>query len=375
MISHGFPHCSIDPQRDVIFLSGGLSGHRQSWMHIFSRFASNLGQKIHLVTSRDALGLEWIISTQDEFPKTICLHLVENGRSGIENEVIRIRSDFPNVLVSIGDAEEWIKISLSLRNNMRLLIMRPYLQSYSPRGILNYILKIFLTWGFSKFHKTRVALLAIPMHYPRILQSHWIDDVPSDYQLYFDRLQPIFEKLRIEIGLAENSKIILVPGFITKRKNPKLAVEAFEILRHRGCFSDCVLVFAGRIDRETISGLENKEESGVYVLDRYLTKEEYFGILKGAKLALLLYQNRASSGVTLDAIASSTPILLQGDGLWRNLLESYPKIVIRASKKSFLLANQIESILTGKLAINHTEHHHKARLNVVEFLLTPNLDL
>ena len=365
--------CIINSRSDLVYFSHGITGHRDSWMHIFLEFAVAKGKRIHLVIGFNDLNKEALYSLQCEFPQALCLHSVENGRKGIASEILQIRSRFPKILVVTGDGEDWLRLIFRLRTHLRVLLMRPYLQKNSPKAIVSYLLKLLYISVIARFPETKVALLAIPMDKPRIFRSYWVDDVPSDYLKFQTDSKISITRLRAEVGIPEGSKIILVPGFITERKNPQLAIAAFKLLQNYNEENHCVLLFAGKAVSETLALFADIKSNGILCVNRYLGKDEYFTLLAESHLVLLLYKNRGSSGVILDAIATETPVLIMGDKRWQNLIDSLPGQVNRASSTPSILRNQIETMLSDTVEIGLKKVHWETRLNVVGFFLDTDI--
>ena len=133
------------------------------------------------------------------------------------------------------------------------------------------------------------------------------------------------------------------------------------------------MLFAGKAVSETLALFADIKSNGILCLNRYLGKDEYFTLLAESHLVLLLYKNRGSSGVILDAIATETPVLIMGDKRWQNLIDSLPGQVNRASSTPSILRNQIETMLSDTVEIGLKKVHWETRINVVGFFLDTDI--
>ena len=360
-------NCRLVKEGDLLLFSHGLTGHRDSWLRIFARDALIKGRTIHFVVGVDHSNMQFLEILVQEFGQTLCLHSIHNGSHGIEAEILCLRSEFPGLTIATWEGEEWLKLLLKLRINLRILFMRPYIQNLNPKGAANFFIKYVFIFTFRHFSGNQIGLLAIPGDTPKILRNSWVDDVQSDYDDYKFQLSSYRERLRDEIGISSQAKIILVPGFITKRKNPQLAIEAFGVWMEKRPKNKYVLVFGGKLDKESERLVAKLQGKGIYALNRYLSKAEYFALLEEANLVLLLYSNRASSGVVIDAITVSTPVLLIGDKRWQNLFERFPELVARASRTPKALSNEIQVILSKHNQSKQKRQWREDRKDVIEF--------
>lgn len=337
--------CILNPDRDIIFFTHGLTGHRVNMLRNFLVEARNQERLIHLVMEANTVDENELIYICQEFIGNLCLHRMQTGSGGVATEILDLRAQHPNVLISTWEAEEWFKLILRLKRKNKILFMRPYIQVFSFSGIIRYLYKIIMIVVFSTFSRSKIGLLAIPLDRPALFRSKWIDELSSKRKRLDESWDTVFTDLMAEIGLPQNIDLVLVPGFITKRKNPELITEAFRVLQERNS-NRCALLFSGQVDQEYKTFFHQNKSDYVFCLDRYLSEKEYSCLLSKSKVVILAYNNRASSGVMVDCIELAKKVIFTGDGRWQNLYAAAPNFLIKGSKDPFILASQIFNSLT-----------------------------
>jgi hypothetical protein len=361
--------CRIDDSKDLLLVSHGLTGHRINWLRLFLERAKIQKRVIHLLVERENSQEYLLAHIRLQFENNLCIHLFDGLQDEIYAEVLKLRSLYPEILVVISEAEEWYSLILKLRHNIRVLFMRPYLQEYSWSGLRNYLVKFLVASYLFTVRDSRIGLLAIPGDRPRIFPTKWVDELGSRRNISNHQASIVLSEIKNEISLPDNVGIVLVPGFITKRKNPEMILEAFDNFIGMNVSGDFALVFAGKIDDECKAIFEKSEYQFAYFLDRYLTEQEYSGLLKESSVVVLVYDNRASSGVVVDCIEISTRVILTGDGRWKNLFGLYPKSIVKGSKNPSRLAQQLNAILVSPEGVVNGANWRGNRADVLEFLL------
>ena len=337
-------NCILNPERDVILFSHGLSGHRLNWLRIFVVKAKEQERLLHLVMEANTANESQAKNLSQEFTDNLCLHVTQTGSGGVAAEILDLRAEYANVLISTWEAEEWFNLILKLKRRIRVLFMRPYTQVFSFSGILNYVYKLVMIAIFSTFSRSKVGLLAIPLDRPTLFRSRWIDDLSSKRKRLEENGDTLFCNLMAEVGLPQNVDLVLVPGFIKKRKNPELITKAFMVLQERYP-NRCALLFSGQVDEECKAFCLNNKSDNVFCIDRYLSEEEYSCLLSKSKAVILAYNNRASSGVMVDCIELARKVIFMGDRRWYNLYAAAPNFLIKGSRDPHTLANQIFNTL------------------------------
>ena len=338
-------HCILNPDKDIIFFTHGLTGHRVNWLRIFVDEARNQERLMHLVVEDNTVDEGQLKKIRQDFMGSLCLHIMQTGSVGVSTEILELRAQHPNILISTWEAEEWLKLILRLKRKIRVLFMRPYIQVFTFSGIVNYLYKVMMIGIFSTFSGSKIGLLAIPLDKPALFRSKWIDELSSKRQRLDESGDKLFADLMAEVGLSQNVDLVLVPGFITKRKNPELITQAFRVLQERN-LNRCALLFSGQVDQEYKTFFYHNKSDSVFCLDRYLSEKEYSCLLLKSKVVILAYNNRASSGVMVDCIELARKVIFTGDRRWQNLYAAAPNFLIKGSRDPFILANQIFNSLT-----------------------------
>ena len=360
-------HCSLNPNKDIVMFSHGLTGHRSNWLRVFMAEAKRQKRKIHYVMGTNLAGEKILHSMQHKNEDVLCLHISLAGSKGVGQEVLELRARYPQVLISTGEGEEWLRLIWRLRRKVRVLFMRPYLQGFSFKSLRNYVVKFFVIGFISCFQSSKIGLLAIPRDNPTLFRSKWIDEMSSIREIPNEKRLFIYENLLDEVGLPADAEMVLVPGFITQRKNPELLINAFTIFQKSYSRDRCVLLFSGKVD-ENVKELINRYQSeSIFCLDRYLTEEEYSCLLSNCKLVILAYSNRASSGVLVDCLDLARKVIFTGDRRWQNLFNSVPNLLIKGRKKPSELAEQIWIGLTSAQKIHDRVLWRSDREDILQF--------
>jgi glycosyltransferase involved in cell wall biosynthesis len=206
------------------------------------------------------------------------------------------------------------------------LFMRPYRTTSSILSFMRYVLKIIAILILKLYSNHSIGLLSIPQDRHFLLKKNWINDEIL-LQIDIDAKKP-----RSSSGTFQ----ILVPGYISARKNPGWIVEACEMLRNQG-YKDFILEFAGSIDSDQLEFLQEKRCDWLIINDGYKTEEEFLRLLSQANLVLLPYENQGSSGVVIHSLLLGNYVAIRKSRGWENLAKS-------SSGKLKLMEHSIEGI-------------------------------
>jgi glycosyltransferase involved in cell wall biosynthesis len=307
----------------VIFTED-FSGHRIDW---FKKILEECQKQMKavIVICHDAsrfleneLSIEF--NTADLF---ICLF--ERGES---RSFLRFfeQLDLNGTVVAIWDGDRYLLNLFLLKYKFNVLFMRPYRTTSSILGFIRYTLKISAILILKVYSNHSIGLLSIPQDRHLLLKKNWIDDEIL-LQIDIDAKKP-----RSSSGTFQ----ILVPGYISARKNPRWIVEACEMLREQG-YKDFILEFAGSIDSDQLELLQEKKCDWLIINDGYKTEEEFFRLLSQANFVLLPYDNRGSSGVVMHSLLLGNYVAITKSRGWENLAES-------SSGKLMLMDHSIQGI-------------------------------
>lgn len=213
--------------------------------------------------------------------------------------------------VAIWDGDRYLFDLFLSKQKFNVLFMRPYRTTNSIQGFVRHFLKISAIILLKATTMHSIGLLSIPQNSHRILKSNWIND------------EVLFNS-EISANRQRNSLVgfrILVPGYISSRKNPSWVVEACELLREQG-YKDFILEFAGSIALDQLDLLRTKESEWLILNHGYKTQDEFLNLLTQANLVVLPYDNRGSSGIVIHSLLLGTYVAITYSRAWENLAES-----------------------------------------------------
>lgn len=292
-----------------ILFTEDFSGHRVDWFKRILQDCQKREQNL-IVICQDAsrilsLELSFELEHSDLF---ICLSGDEGNKT--------FRRFFKNLnlndtAVAIWDGDRYLFDLFLSKQKFNVLFMRPYRTTNSIQSFVRYFLKISAIISLKATTDHSIGLLSIPRSSHQILKSNWIND------------EVLLHK---EIGSKKRRKSsvpfrILVPGYISSRKNPSWVIEACEILREQG-YKDFILEFAGSIASDQVDLLRAKESEWLIVNNGYKTQGEFFNLLSQANLVVLPYDNRGSSGVVIHSLLLGSYVAITKSRAWENLAES-----------------------------------------------------
>lgn len=284
-----------------ILVASNFSGHRLDWL---MKIESNLNKnnKPFIIICEDASRLKNLqISV---FSKV----LVYESRSGLSfiNEFIGKKIQHQ---IMFWDADDKLRLLLFAKFRARCLIMRPYLTEYKSMAILRYWTKMMIILYFVLFDKHDVALLGIAEAKPYFLKNHWVDDELISVHKHSS------QKLRSDISRSVH---VLIPGYITPRKNPLIAISAcIELRKKHGL--NIELTFCGTIDANLKKNIERLNLEWVHLVDGYLERKQFLKAISTSDFILLPYRNRGSSGIVLESLALAKVVAIYGNRHWQNL--------------------------------------------------------
>lgn len=365
-------HCSVNLSQDIVFFSEGVGGHRLNWLNILGGQARQSGKRIHLVSLNQNISpgnIEYLSSLHGGI---FCLHLVEGGRYELASQVKYLRRTYPRLIISTGDADDWLFLLLQLRTDLRLIFMRPYLQSRSFCGLSRYFIKLLCAYLLSLQRSTEIGLLSIPRHEHRFFKKFWVDDIESDYEEMAREVLDSKFSLRAKFNLGEDYKIILVPGFVSARKNCELAVLSLKETIKNIPEQNVVLIFAGQAPPSVALEIANRQDEGVYLLNEYLEKRHYFKSILDSDLVLLLYSNRGSSGIVIDALSCNRSIVIAGGKRWTNLEHYYEGLLQKVSLNLKSITDAMQIALLNSPVSHDGKKWRSNPQTVIEFLLNGN---
>jgi glycosyltransferase involved in cell wall biosynthesis len=284
----------------LVLISEDFSGHRLDWL---TQMRKQLGERDLTVLSIDA-------SRLSAHPIDMGIKVCSDFKS--KKELINfIRKTQINATLIFWDADNWIFEMFRVKAPIRALIMRPYLTSKSFHDLVVFFIKRATIFLLQKSMNIDFAYLAIPFCKVRNKRNYWVDD-----DLIIDL--EFLEELRSyrSLDLKKETYKILVPGYISKRKNPELVIEACKFLSvNLQC--EFQLTFQGKVEKNLEVAFAANEMPWLNVQNRYYPRTEYLKLLNEADVVVIPYSNIASSGVAVECIALNIPVIMLRDYRWK----------------------------------------------------------
>lgn len=321
--------------QNVVVIIDNLNGHRFEWMRVFAARCNSIGRQcifLHLSGSED-----YIVEVSVDDSRLVICNEFDHRREVLDLiDSIQVKNWY-----FCWDADNWLREIAFAKQRISSLVMRPYLGSLRLTSVFRFVIK-FVFVGFQILvRRMPVYLLRIPMHESRYLSHHWVDD-PNFDLVEFD---VDLEEQRRNENEEKRKKIIMVPGFISMRKNPVLAIEICRAVR-ASMGESIQLSFTGKVEDDVLQILAEYGLDWVVVNNKYLSRTDYLNELRASDLVLLIYENIGSSGVVIDCLGYGVPVLLLENRFWKSL-EKESKGLVKLGKKSVeRLALEIELILT-----------------------------
>jgi hypothetical protein len=276
----------------VALLAPELVGHRGQWLDRTLAAAMLIGAEVSVYTS-DRTRAEQM-SSLSKFNRVTWIitpdrkELLDQWRKEIRNTSI--------VGVCL-EADKVLPRLIYARGEMRLLIMRPYLEERNLSGVVRFILKQSCILALSVRRSVIVSRLAIPYSRRQSKNFRWVrDDFNSE--LFQDQENPIYVPEEIA-KISDNSKVVTLCGFLDARKDPISAYKIVEKIR-KVRNERVILIFAGLQNngfKDKLSSVKHQE--GVIEIDRLLSESEFKGLLQRSDLVLLPYENKGASGIEI----------------------------------------------------------------------------
>lgn len=351
----------------VVAISENLSGHRINYLKALSNKLEKKNEKILLI-------LESQLEFELDFYQKAIVHeidflCIENF--GQKREIL----DYVQSLVKTAnirkilfwDGDNWTKHLIFFEGKPQILFIRPYLTSKRMKNILNYSAKWLAIFYFHYVRNFRIGILGVPLHSPRLLKSRWFDDPiliePNNVEIVDNQIS-ILEN----VVFHSNTNFILIPGFLTSRKNPKLAIDVLQRVLRKSEDS-VVLIFAGKADEFCRKMIKASSNQALIHIDRYLSADEYREILAISKVVLLPYSNKGSSGIVLESLAQGKNVIITKSKVWleaeKNSNGQLHLIQLNAEK----IAQEILSIFQSRIRTNPVVLSGTNRPTVIDFLV------
>lgn len=314
----------FDSGEYFVIFTENFSGHRIDWFKkIFEECQKQTKAMMVICNDPSRLlenGLSNKFNTADF---SVCLF--ERGESKSFLKLFE-QLDLNGAVVAIWDGDRYLLSLFLSKHKFNVLFMRPYRTTSSIFGYVRYVLKILSIFILKLHSNHSIGLLSIPQDRHFLFKKNWIDD-------------EILLQIDTDAKKTRSSSVvfrILVPGYISARKNPQWIVKACEMLRDQG-YKDFILEFAGSIDSDQLEFLQEKQCDWLMINEGYKSEEEFLRLLSQANLVLLPYDNRGSSGIVMHSLLLGNYVAISKYRGWKNIAES-------SSGKLKLMDHSIEGI-------------------------------
>jgi hypothetical protein len=302
-----------------------ISGHRAHWLKELDNSILE-SEKISLHFPKSAKSIVEKTILEMSFSK-LQINLIFHDSTDYIGSVLREAS--PDDLIIDWDADRRLFSYVFCLRKLRLLVMRPYLQEFSFKSLVRFLLKILIIFLIANCRHKQIYLLAIPGHRPRILKKHWVNDFAPSSDSRHSQLTRSDQDFGYLLGeLPEN--YFFVPGFITSRKNPILILESVRRLNAK-VGMEFKVVFAGIVELSVLDSISRFSEA--HIINRSLSEYELDYLIDESIALLLMYDNVSSSGLTLRCISRQKMVILPSQKYWNSLSATHGQLFQTAEIK------------------------------------------
>jgi len=297
-------------------ITEGLAGHRLRWLEKLTELVGRVNQPLQVITLPESQN-----SFSDKLKSQIHLDLVDfiyvDNRDSLFPAAEALSPLDPQLRFVIWDADDWAIELLNTPIPFRALAMRPYLTEIKFRPIIRFVIKNFLYSLINLRRTGELAKLSVPLARTIFCKKHWLQD---DLTLR-------------EVGISApegkslanpKGKTLLIPGFISARKRPELAISVVHALNSI-CSTHWQLIFMGKIDPKCAEIIKEARGDHIMVIDKYMDDSTYQEILASVDIVLLLYKNRGASGIAVESCVLGTPVVMAYSRLWKGVERQLPR--------------------------------------------------
>ena len=298
----------------IVVVSENLSGHRIQYLKKLITESKLRGSEVFVLLRTEIS--QGLTENQLEDVQNLDFFLID--KCGSVRSTIQIANEIEilktNCYFICWDADNWL-ISLFYRKpNFKYLFLRPFLAFKNPSSILFYFFKWMAILYLVASVRHQVRLLCVPHYSPKLFPSIWVDDQVLVTQISAENLTK--KSIQIQSTKIKNySRIILIPGFISERKNPQLMLNVIAEL-NAAVPNAFQLVFAGQSDLYSRNLIVDSGLTNVTLRNGFLRDDDYLKTLQSAFLIVLPYANRGSSGIALECLALGKRVVLPKDRIW-----------------------------------------------------------
>ena len=285
-----------------VFLLNSTDGHRVTWIQEIMSQSTKKGEiEFWICGDYSAQLSEFQLKISSEGGEVPTVRFFENSRK-LRIHLRSLAKENLNIKFTSLDGESWLLYKLFVRTPLRILIMRPYLTQRTALSFFNFALKKLMIWAIYLKDNEGVRCLSIPGWTPKFFLDLWVDD--DLFQLLFS--ESVFSNILEE----KNSSQVLVPGFISLRKNPRVVLDAMSIINKD--FNHLFRVnFAGSIQDEVLTIVSDYDEDLVKINNLFLDSQQFYGLISDSHCVVLLYKNVGASRIVTESLILGTPVIMQ----------------------------------------------------------------
>jgi glycosyltransferase involved in cell wall biosynthesis len=303
-------------------VSEGFTGHRFSWLTFLVQQVEAKGDSLVIYTTNSGVSNANLLHGKEKM-QVFEGNLREFAdKSFCVKAAIKDSHDCINSRLLILDGDEWLPWLFKISSEARVIFMRPYLQSFSISSIVKFGVKKSVINYLHIRKQVQVGQLAIPFSKPRLFPSSWIsDDIPE--KILINSASEIKKN-----NTTDSNDYALIIGSISLRKNIDLAIRGLASYNKSVDNSRKLrLIVAGKIENNVLPLFSDTNEVSVEIRNEYLDFFEFYDLIRKAKVLLLLYTNRASSGVLTESILLKTKVIIARKRIWKIFVKKNRRFV------------------------------------------------
>lgn len=348
-------------ENPIILITENLSGHRSEWLERLTLQNNNIGRKLVVLTKKNSTAIPYDYDSRIEYYE--CDDFDSLGRILEFLNSAHLRNQ-PNIL--IWEADNLLGNLVFAKFNAKCLIMRPYITEWRFRALISFFLKMSLIGILILTNRHSIGLLSIAHSKHRFFPRKWVEDWIDPALLDFVQQNDVLFR---KFNDPDSAFKILLPGYITTRKNPQLLVEACKVARDLYNIN-LELEICGRLEDTLVNSFGNFP-SWVKVTNKRLSKEDFWRKIVSANCIVLPYSNRGSSGIVLESLYLGKVVLISSNRNWKHAKRHCDEqlFLARLNKKS--ISKQIYLIFQSTRVHRPRQVElSRGEFNVFDFLIS-----
>ena len=329
-----------------------IDGHRLRWLELLlSELPSDEVIKLYMLNQK---------SNSSKLPRSFKNLILCEFETNSKLKLIKFaKSDCAKLGIYQSiffDGDNWLIYQFLLKNQMTSIIMRPYIQKNTIKSKINYQIKRILIHTLLAVKNSEFGQLRIPLD---TSAGYSIEKLVDTYDM-LPILSQTKTQARNELGIRLDSTLIVIPGFIDRRKLSNKVIKVF-YEKIRQC--DYSFLFIGKIDSEVYDDIKRLPSENVYIRDAYVSDHQIVTALKASDSAFLLYNDFvASSGLIVGSVRNNVKVIIRDLEQWKNFAIAHSNLVTTSSNNVLAISNAIEESLSVDLTpkAQFVESNHRS---------------